>query len=211
MIRAAIIGAAFLVCSACEPTERSADQPAATIDKVSTASTAPASSTSMPITIDPRLVQTCVEFTQFAAFIGDAEMLQFWNDAGQDADVLAARCAELPAGELAEIAARQAETDAFLEAAAAAATTTLPPPTTAAPPPPTTVASAPLPFVSLPAAAPARNCNPNYEGACVPNASDVDCAGGSGDGPEYVSGPVYVVGGDPYGLDRDGDGVGCQS
>jgi hypothetical protein len=30
-------------------------------------------------------------------------------------------------------------------------------------------------------------CHPNY-GGCVPIASDVDCAGGSGDGPAYVDG-----------------------
>jgi resuscitation-promoting factor RpfB len=35
--------------------------------------------------------------------------------------------------------------------------------------------------------------------------------GGSGDGPEYVSGPVQVVGSDEYGLDHDSDGVGCES
>lgn len=53
-------------------------------------------------------------------------------------------------------------------------------------------------------------CDPNYSGACVPIASDVDCAGGSGNGPAYVQGPVNVVGTDIYGLDRDGNGVGCQ-
>jgi len=53
-------------------------------------------------------------------------------------------------------------------------------------------------------------CDPNYSGACVPIASDVDRAGGSGDGPAYVQGPVYVIGRDIYGLDRDGDGVGCE-
>ncbi len=41
-------------------------------------------------------------------------------------------------------------------------------------------------------------------------ASDVDCAGGSGDGPAYVDGPVEIRGGDPYGLDHDNDGVGCE-
>ncbi len=60
------------------------------------------------------------------------------------------------------------------------------------------------------AAAQAQNCDENYEGACVPVASDVDCAGGSGNGPAYVRGPVYVVGSDIYDLDRDGDGVGCD-
>ena len=54
------------------------------------------------------------------------------------------------------------------------------------------------------------SCDPNYSGACVPIASDVDCAGGSGNGPAYVSGPVTVVGKDIYGLDRDGNGVGCE-
>ena len=53
------------------------------------------------------------------------------------------------------------------------------------------------------------NCDPNYT-PCVPIASDVDCAGGSGNGPAYVNGPVYVIGNDIYDLDRDGDGVGCD-
>ena len=53
------------------------------------------------------------------------------------------------------------------------------------------------------------NCDPNYSG-CVPIASDVDCAGGSGNGPAYVAGPVRVLGSDIYGLDRDGDGYGCE-
>ena len=52
-------------------------------------------------------------------------------------------------------------------------------------------------------------CDPNYSG-CVPIASDVDCAGGSGDGPTYVKGPVKVIGKDIYRLDRDGDGIGCE-
>lgn len=56
-----------------------------------------------------------------------------------------------------------------------------------------------------------QQCDPNYSGACVPIASDVDCAGGSGNGPAYVQGPVQVVGTDIYGLDRDGDGIGCES
>ncbi len=55
-----------------------------------------------------------------------------------------------------------------------------------------------------------QQCDPNYSGACVPIASDVDCAGGSGNRPAYVQGPVRVVGTDIYGLDRDGDGIGCE-
>jgi hypothetical protein len=53
-------------------------------------------------------------------------------------------------------------------------------------------------------------CDPNYR-PCVPIASDVDCAGGSGNGPAYVDGPVTVVGSDIYDLDRDDDGVACDS
>ena len=51
---------------------------------------------------------------------------------------------------------------------------------------------------------------PDYAGAClVPDASDYDCAGGCGDGPRYT-GEVVVVGDDHFGLDRDGDGIGCD-
>lgn len=57
---------------------------------------------------------------------------------------------------------------------------------------------------------PSPRCDPNYRGACVPIASDVDCAGG-GDGPEYVQGPVRIIGNDIYHLDPDGDGVGCDA
>lgn len=56
-----------------------------------------------------------------------------------------------------------------------------------------------------------QECHPSYEERCVPIASDVDCAGGSGNGPAYVRGPVRVVGPDVYGLDRDGDGWACEN
>jgi hypothetical protein len=65
------------------------------------------------------------------------------------------------------------------------------------------------PYVAPAPRAKASNCDSNYSG-CVPIASDVDCAGGSGNGPAYVSGPVQVIGSDIYGLDRDGDGIGCE-
>ncbi|HEX6747703.1 MAG TPA: hypothetical protein VF092_10470 [Longimicrobium sp.] len=54
-----------------------------------------------------------------------------------------------------------------------------------------------------------EECDPNYE-PCVPIDSDVDCAGGRGNGPSYVAGPVRVIGRDIYDLDRDGDGWGCD-
>lgn len=56
----------------------------------------------------------------------------------------------------------------------------------------------------------AQSCHPSYELVCVPVVSDVDCASGSGNGPEYVRGPVQVVGPDEYDLDRDGDGIACE-
>ena len=59
-----------------------------------------------------------------------------------------------------------------------------------------------------PPAPPAQTCDPNYTG-CVPVDSDVDCAGGSGNGPSYT-GYVQVVGVDIYDLDRDGDGEACE-
>lgn len=56
----------------------------------------------------------------------------------------------------------------------------------------------------------ASECDPNYAGACLnPYSSDYDCEGGSGNGPDYT-GEVTVVGADPYGLDADGDGTGCE-
>lgn len=71
-----------------------------------------------------------------------------------------------------------------------------------------TVAKAP-PALKL-APEPEANCHPSYEGACLdPNASDYDCAGGEGNGPEYT-GTVTVVGPDEFELDSDGDGYGCE-
>ena len=64
---------------------------------------------------------------------------------------------------------------------------------------------------SLPPPAPQTEsqCDPNYS-PCVPIASDVDCAGGKGNGPEFVKGPVKVIGKDIYKLDGDHDGIGCE-
>lgn len=54
-----------------------------------------------------------------------------------------------------------------------------------------------------------RSCHPSYSGCLNPDASDYDCAGGSGNGPHYT-GPVRVIGPDVFGLDRDRDGWGCE-
>ncbi|WP_051772294.1 hypothetical protein [Saccharothrix sp. NRRL B-16314] len=73
-----------------------------------------------------------------------------------------------------------------------------PNPATQAPQPP----PAPVP-------APNDGCHPSYV-PCVPIVSDVDCEGGRGDGPEYVLGPITVIGPDDYRLDGNNDGVGCE-
>jgi hypothetical protein len=69
-------------------------------------------------------------------------------------------------------------------------------------------------IVAKPAPTPApvsggtTSCTSGYS-PCLPPAFDYDCSGGSGDGPEYT-GTVTVTGSDPYGLDSDNDGVGCE-
>lgn len=52
-------------------------------------------------------------------------------------------------------------------------------------------------------------CHPSYSGCLKVNAGDYDCASGSGNGPNYT-GRVEVYGSDPFDLDRDNDGVGCE-
>jgi hypothetical protein len=56
---------------------------------------------------------------------------------------------------------------------------------------------------------PPSNCTSGYS-PCLAPAYDYDCANGSGDGPAYVYSIVRVTGSDPYDLDRDGDGYGCD-
>ena len=53
------------------------------------------------------------------------------------------------------------------------------------------------------------NCATGYK-PCLAPAPDYDCAGGSGDGPMYANGPIYVTGSDPYDLDSEGDGIACE-
>jgi hypothetical protein len=56
------------------------------------------------------------------------------------------------------------------------------------------------------------NCTAGYRPCIADRASDVDCYGGSGNGPRYTrSGVVYrVSGSDRYRLDADNDGRGCE-
>jgi hypothetical protein len=56
-----------------------------------------------------------------------------------------------------------------------------------------------------------RACTPGYD-PCIAPGSDVDCYGGRGSGRFTRPGVVYrVTGRDPYRLDSDNDGRGCES
>ena len=74
----------------------------------------------------------------------------------------------------------------------------------------------PLPTTSVPPPVPTEppppNCDPSYPDVCIPvGAADYDCAGGTGNGPNYIQGPIRVLPPDPHSFDGDGDGVGCES
>ncbi len=72
------------------------------------------------------------------------------------------------------------------------------------------VAKAPPP---PPATTAPRNCDPAYPDVCLHDGiGDYDCAGGTGNGPNYVDGPIRVLPPDPFDLDgNDNDGIGCES
>jgi flagellar hook assembly protein FlgD len=56
-------------------------------------------------------------------------------------------------------------------------------------------------------------CTPGYSPCLVDHGgADYDCFGGSGNGPYFTApGVIYrVTGSDPYGLDADNDGLGCE-
>src|SRR6266511_1430713 len=79
--------------------------------------------------------------------------------------------------------------------------------------PPLAVTKAPLspPRTSPPSTAPPKNCDPAYPDDCLQDGiGDWDCADGSGNGPNYVEGPLTVRPPDPFDLDRNHNGVGCE-
>ncbi len=63
--------------------------------------------------------------------------------------------------------------------------------------------------VSIPVIDNESECHESYGGCLKKNAWDYDCAGGSGNGPNYT-GKVRVFWYDEFGLDRDKDGWGCE-
>jgi hypothetical protein len=140
------------------------------------------------------------------------------SEKGPTKDTALASARDLVADELPRVTTTTAAaTEPATEATEAAGVpTTAGPPVTTAPPPTAPVGSAP-PMTLAPSAHLSDvvetdgpdPCHPAY-GGCVPMASDVDCAGGNGNGPAYVEGPVEVRGSDPYRLDDDDNGVGCD-
>jgi len=96
-------------------------------------------------------------------------------------------------------------------------TTRYPPDTVASqsPPPGTPVLPATvieLVIAQAPPPPPPPACDPAYPDVCLKDGiGDYDCASGSGNGPNYVDGPITVRPPDPFDLDRNGDGIGCEN
>jgi micrococcal nuclease len=65
--------------------------------------------------------------------------------------------------------------------------------------------AAPKPIAPIAAPPPSGNCHASYS-PCLPIVGDLDCA----DIREMGVAPVRVLGSDPYRLDGDGDGYGCE-
>ncbi len=116
------------------------------------------------------------------------------------ADIDAAESPTTVAPTVQETSTRPPTTTTAAPTTTVTSTTTVATTTTTRPPTTTTTSTTKAP-----------QCHPSYVGECVPaNVSDVDCGGGSGNGPYYV-GRVTGVGPDVYGVDRDKDGIGCEN
>jgi hypothetical protein len=152
-----------------------------------------------------------VWFWIVAAFVGATGVNLLENSDVADSEIVAL-ADRGPAESIAQTASSGLETSATTASTTtttASTTTTAAPTSTTAQPPTTAVPTTRPPTTEVPAFVAPSGCDPNYSG-CVPIASDVDCAGGSGNGPEYARGPIQVIGRDIYDLDRDNDGVGCE-
>ncbi len=82
----------------------------------------------------------------------------------------------------------------------------------AATPTPTQAARTPPPITASGQSTDRAGCDPSYPDACLKDGiGDYDCAGGTGNGPNYVKGPIRVLPPDPFRLDSDHNGWGCES
>jgi hypothetical protein len=134
-------------------------------------------------------------------------------NSGQEAEVATRASDSRTVGEVGEVASTSAPAT---PSTTSTSTTTAPPTTTTVAPTTTTIAPTTTTAVRVVTTqapvAPVQQCTPGYS-PCIAPGGDVDCAGGTGNGPRYVAGPISVdqAFGDIYDLDGDGNGVGCQS
>lgn len=166
-----------------------------------------------PLPVPQGYIESCADYVILKSALGDPFWSQHWLNLAQSTPALQTWCADYVTENPSAPQQMQDEYQMITAYLAAAATTNPPATAPQVTTPIVTAAPTPVqPFVSIPPApAPPQSgdCDPNY-GGCVPIASDVDCADGSGNGPAYTSGPVAVIGTDVYGLDRDGNGWGCE-
>lgn len=137
------------------------------------------------------LVSSCVAQAEFGAFAGDGYWTEEWNAAGASQEGMRTRCEGYDDGTLADLHNDWVAFEAFV--AANEAERGGDPPADAAPS----------------VAEPPSECDPNYDGACVPlGALNLNCD----DLPDLgIHSSFQSVGSDPHGFDADSNGSACVS
>jgi hypothetical protein len=154
--------------------------------------------------LDPQVhakVEDCVDSAKLKVYGGDPMWQRTWIDVGESDVGLRNFCESMAARDPAtfdKIHTDWVAWEAFVDAESG-----VPAPIPAPVPETVPISTNPPPVLYDPS-----GCHPSYT-PCVPISADVDCSGGSGDGPEYVKGPIQVNGYDEYNID-DGDGIACE-
>lgn len=207
--RPLIAAAAFgtLLLAACGP-----DAPRATASPTAAAAAVAAAPTTDPPTTDPPTTDppTTAPAATVPSLVGQsaAQARAALAQQGLRVAILYRSTTSYPAGTVISQSASpgtgvRPETTIVLTVAVA------PPPPP--PPPPSRSNPPPAPPSTHPAPPPSNNCDPSYPTVCLRDGiGDYDCQGGSGNGPNYVPGPFKVLPPDPFGLDKDHDGIGCE-
>jgi hypothetical protein len=115
--------------AACDPSPAASSPPSdAVLDVAVQTEHAPATSlvvlTTVPTTVPGAQVQDCVDYVQFGAFVGEADMAAIWDAAGHDVDRLRENCVSLGRGDpgaLANLSERRRALDAYLAASSTTA------------------------------------------------------------------------------------------
>jgi hypothetical protein len=174
--------------------------PAATVPATTTpAPTTPATTTPATTTPAPTTMPAAPAAVAIPSLRGSsaATAQAALTRAGLRWRVVTQRTARYAAGTVLSQSHRSAKPGTVVTIAVAATPPPAPKPTPKPTPPPTRAAPA--------------GCDPSYPGTCLKTGiGDYDCSSGSGNGPNYASGPVKVLPPDPFDLDRDGDGWGCE-